>query len=65
MANHAIVRLFCCSSKSFPELCHGVEVEPSLQPLSGESFQLRSANTEDGVRLDVVTNGFWECGQNA
>ena len=47
------------------ELCHGVEVEPSLQPLSGESFRLRSANTEDGARLDVVANGFWERGQNA
>ncbi|XP_065893485.1 uncharacterized protein [Dysidea avara] len=47
------------------ELCHGVEVEPSLQPLSGESFRLRSANTENGARLDVVANGFWERGQNA
>jgi len=34
------------------ELCHGVEVEPSLQPLSGKSFQLRLANTEDGARLN-------------
>ena len=40
------------------ELCHSVEVEPSLQPLSGESFQYRSANVEDGARLDVVANGF-------
>ena len=42
---------------------HSVEVEPSLQPLSGESFQHRSANVEDGARLDVVANGFWERGQ--
>jgi len=41
------------------ELCHGVEVKPSLQPLSEESFQLRS---ENGTRLDVIANGFWECG---
>ena len=47
------------------ELCHSVEVEPSLQPLSGESFQYRSANVEDGARLDVVANGFWERGQKA
>ena len=36
-----------------------------MQSLSGESFQLTSANTEDGVRLDAVANGFWECRQNA
>jgi len=32
-----------------------------LQPLSGESFQFRSANTEYGAHLDVLANGFWEC----
>ena len=47
------------------ELCHSVEVEPSLQPLSGESFQHKSANVEDGAHLDVVANGFWERGQKA
>ena len=47
------------------ELCHSDEVEPSLQPLSGESFQYRSANVEDEARLDVVANGFWERGQKA
>jgi len=36
-----------------------------LNHLSGESFQLRLANTEDGAHLDVVANGFWEHGQNA
>ena len=47
---------------SVTELCHCVE---SLQPLSGESFQHRLANVEDGARLDVVANGFWKRGQKA
>ena len=47
---------------SVTELCHCVE---SLQPLSGESFQHRLAKVEDGARLDVVANGFWEHGQKA
>lgn len=41
------------------ELCHGVTTEPHLQPLSGESLSHRSANTQDGPRLDVAMNGFW------
>ena len=45
------------------ELCHSAEVEPSLQPLSGESFQHELANVEDEACLDVVANGFWEHGQ--
>ena len=39
------------------EFCHSAEVEPSLQPLSGEFFQHRSAIVEDGARLDIVANG--------
>ena len=35
------------------EVCSDVQVEPSLQPLSGEHLSLRTANREDGVRLDV------------
>ena len=46
-------------------MCHSVEVEPSLQPLTGESFQHRLANIEDGACLDVVVNGFWECGRGS
>ena len=41
------------------EVCHGVTTEPHLQPLSGESLSHRSANTEDGARLDVAMYGFW------
>jgi len=45
--------------------CHNVGVEPPLQILSGELFQYKSANVEDGARLDVVADGFWEHGQKA
>ena len=41
------------------EVCYDVEVEPKLQELTGEHMHLRSANTEDGARLDVRARGFW------
>ena len=36
-----------------------VQVEPGLQPISGEQFQQASLNIEDGARLDISMNGFW------
>ena len=36
-----------------------VETEPQLQPLSGESFRLKSANKEEEARSDVKCVGFW------
>ena len=41
------------------EVCHEVEVEPHLQPVTGEKFILTSSNIEDGARLDISANGFW------
>ena len=41
------------------EVCHGVSIEPHLQPLSGETMQLRSANTYENSRLDIAAYGFW------
>ena len=41
------------------EVCHDVATEPHLQPLNGEVFPHRSANAEDGARLDIVASGFW------
>ena len=35
------------------EVCHNVDIEPNLQPLSGKQFCYRSANVEDGARLDI------------
>ena len=41
------------------EVCHSVEVEPHLQTLTGETFNERTANTEDNARLDIKAQGFW------
>ena len=41
------------------EVCSDVQVEPPLQPLSGEHLSLRTANREDGARLDVAAMNFW------
>ena len=42
------------------EVCPCVAIEPVLQPLSGEQFQLRSTNVEDNARLDVSAQEFWD-----
>ena len=42
------------------EVCLCVAVEPVLQPLSGEQFQLRSTNVVDNARLDVSAHEFWD-----
>ena len=34
-------------------------IEPSLQPLSGETLQGASSNIQNGARLDIAANGFW------
>ncbi len=41
------------------EVCHNVGTEPPLQPLSGEQLRLRTANREDGARLDIAADNFW------
>ena len=41
------------------EVCSDVCIEPSLQPLFGETLNGASAITEDGARLDIAANGFW------
>ena len=35
------------------EVCPNVSSEPARQPISGETFSHRIANTDDGARLDV------------
>ena len=42
------------------EVCPTVGTEPALQPLSGETFPFRSANVEDGARLDIRAQNFWD-----
>ena len=41
------------------EVCHGVTIEPHLQPLTGEVMSHNTTVTEDGARLDVAMYGFW------
>ena len=42
------------------EVCHQVQVEPELQPVSNpDTFSHATANSQEGARLDIVMNGFW------
>ena len=41
------------------EVCSDVEVEPKLQPLSGENFLHVSANKDPEARLEIKVHGFW------
>jgi hypothetical protein len=41
------------------EVCHNVGAEPSLQPITNEHLIHRTANKEDGARLDVAADSFW------
>ena len=47
------------------EVCHNVATEPLMQPLTGETLALRSANSEDGARLDIRARGFWNRSHDA
>ena len=42
-----------------------VEVEPKLQPLTGEVLQRRTANTDPDARADLRVRGFWTDSRNA
>ena len=40
-------------------ICHDVGIiEPRLQPVTGEKFEQKTANREDGARLDIVAQDF-------
>ena len=42
----------------FSKVCHCVGVEPTLQSVTDERLTHRTANCEDGVRLDFVAESF-------
>ena len=42
-----------------------VEIEPSLQPLTGEVLRGRGASMEDAAKVDVKCTGFWNERQDA
>ena len=39
-------------------VCHCVGIEPSLQSATGEQFQHKTTNREDGARFDIVAQRF-------
>eukprot|EP00731_Ephydatia_muelleri_P014129 Em0007g1439a len=41
------------------EVCHNVTIEPTLQPVTRETFKLASTITEIGARSDIAADGFW------
>ena len=41
------------------EVCHNVGTEPALQPLSQEQLRYKTANRDDGARLDIFAESFW------
>ena len=47
------------------KVCTNVEVEPQLQPLDNERFNLRCTVTSPGARLDLKAGGFWSRGVSA
>ena len=47
------------------EVCPNVAIEPALQPLTGETFPHRSTNTDDGARLDVKAQNFWDSSRSS
>ena len=47
------------------KVCTNVEVQPQLQPLDNERFNLRSAVTSPEARLDFKAGGFWSRGVTA
>ena len=57
IARHNEIRDLTASLIS--EVCSDVEVEPRLQPLSGEQFLHASANRDAEARLDIKARGFW------
>jgi len=47
------------TGKLFFQVCTKVQVEPQLQPLSGESLSHHTSNSDDHARLDISARGFW------
>ena len=74
-ATFAVDHLLSCPREGFPslrhnevrdltarlltEVCNDVQVEPELQEITTEVLPERSANTNNGARLDIAASGFW------
>ena len=53
------------TAERLSKVCYDVAIEPPLQPLTGESVELRSANRQDEARADIHARGFWGQRQSA
>ena len=53
------------TSSLLSEVCHNVAIEPHLQPLNGEGFHHKSANTDENSHLNICARVFWNRGQDA
>ena len=49
------------TAKLLSEVCHDVQTDPHLQPLTGEILCYKSAVHEDDARVDIRAAGFWGC----
>ena len=49
------------TAKLLSEVCHDVQTEPHLQPLTGEILRFKTAVHEDDARVDIRAAGFWGC----
>ena len=47
------------------EVCKDVDIEPHLLPVTGETFDNRTANTSNEARVNIKSRGFWVRGQTA
>ena len=53
------------SANLLREVCPYKCTGPGQQPLNSETFQLRTANTDNEVRVDIRAEGFWTLAQVA
>ena len=54
----------CETSSQLDKCCTNVESEPYLTELQGETFELRTANSSSGARLDIKARNYLRQGQN-
>ena len=50
-------------AKLLSEICHDVQVESTLLPLTGERMEHRTATETNEARLDIRVRGLWTWGQ--
>ena len=49
------------TAKLLSEVCHDVQIEPHLQPLTGMILRYKTAVHKNDARVDIRAAGFWGC----